>query len=182
MAVKDNGKRAAKTSPAGKNGAKNGTESNSELAGDAGLINPASASGEAEKGFASKTVLIPYMLLMLRDSVMHGYAIWEKLTLMGIPGLTDNDRASIYRVLRQLEREGKVQSEWETASEGPARRVYRLTDAGASFLNIWAVGLDQYRQSLDFFFKLYTGGLPSNPFIFNFQTPDRGKNTEEGKK
>src|SRR5215210_514933 len=98
MADRVNGKRAEKISPAGKKPVDTGSGMNGETVPEAGVINPAQGAVEAEKGFASKTVLIPYMLLMLRDSVMHGYAIWEKLTLMGIPGLTDNDRASIYRV------------------------------------------------------------------------------------
>lgn len=123
--------------------------------------------GEAEVGFSPKTFLIPYMLLMLRDSLMHGYDIWKNLIVMGIPGLTESDRATIYRILRQLEREGKVKSEWDTSriAEGhPARRVYSLTDAGESFLQIWAVGLNQYRRSLDFFFKMYTGGVLPSPY------------------
>lgn len=129
--------------------------------------------GQNEVGFAPKTFLTPYMLLMLRDSFLHGYAIWEKLMLMGIPGLTESDRATIYRTLRQLEREGKVKSEWDTNTEGPARRVYTLTDAGESVLQMWAVGLDQYRQSLDFFFKMYTNNAWTNPFGFNLNPTKR---------
>jgi len=123
---------------------------------------------EADIGFSGKTFLTPYMLLMLRDSILHGYAIWEKLMDMKIPGLTESDRATIYRILRQLEREGKVTSEWDTttAGNGPAKRVYTLTDAGESFLQIWAIGLNQYRQNLDFFFKMYTGGILPNPYDF----------------
>src|ERR1700694_5428243 len=88
------------------------------------------AEAEAEIGFAPKTFMIPYVLLTLRDSLLHGYAIWEKLMLMGIPGMNESDRAAIYQTLRQLEREGKVKSEWDTASDGPARRIYTLTAAG----------------------------------------------------
>ncbi len=127
------------------------------------------AEAEAEIGFAPKTFMIPYVLLTLRDSLLHGYAIWEKLMLMGIPGMNESDRASIYRTLRQLEREGKVKSEWDTNSDGPARRIYTLTSAGENFLQIWAGGLDQYRRSLDFFFKLY-----SNPFGFNLNDQNKG--------
>jgi poly-beta-hydroxybutyrate-responsive repressor len=137
---------------------------------------------EAEVGFSPKTFLIPYMLLMLRDSLMHGYDIWKNLIVMGIPGLTESDRATIYRILRQLEREGKVKSEWDTSTEGhgPARRVYSLTDAGESFLQIWAVGLNQYRQSLDFFFKMYTGGALPSPYDF-FSRGKFGKNSKGDK-
>ncbi len=135
---------------------------------------------ESEVGFAPKTFLTPYVLLMLRDSLMHGYAIWEKLMVMGIPGLDESDRATIYRTLRQLEREGKVKSEWDTATEGPARRMYSLTASGESFLQIWAVGLDQYRQSLDFFFKMYTGGTLPSPFGFKFTNQKLGSNKPKG--
>lgn len=114
---------------------------------------------ENEVGGAPKSFMVPYVLLMLRDSLMHGYAIWERLMSMGFPGLDENDRANLYRTLRQLEKEGKVQSQWDTTAEGPARRVYSLTDNGEAFLKLWATGLDQYRRSLDFFFNMYT-----NPF------------------
>ncbi len=133
------------------------------------------AEAQGEVGVAPKTFLIPYVLLMLRDSLLHGYGIWEKLTLMGIPGLNEGDRATIYRTLRQLEREGKVKSVWDTNTEGPARRVYSLTDAGELFLKSWAVGLDQYRQSLDFFFKMYAGGVWPNPFGFGLTNSPKGK-------
>jgi len=35
-----------------------------------------------------------------------------------------------YPVLRVLEADGAVVGEWETADGGPARKVYRITDAG----------------------------------------------------
>ncbi len=118
----------------------------------------------AEPGLNSRNFLVPYILLMLRDSVLHGYAIWEQLTLLGIPGLSETDRVNIYRTLRQLEREGKISSQWETDQTGPAKRVYSLTSGGENFLRLGALGLRQYRQSLDFFFKLYTGGRVPSPF------------------
>ncbi len=123
--------------------------------------------GEEPFSFAPKTFLQPYMLLILRQWNAHGYEVWERLMQMGFPGFDHNDRATVYRALRQLEREGKVKSVWDTKTEGPARRVYSLTAAGEEFLKFWASGLDQYRKTLDFFFKMYTGGLLPSPFSFN---------------
>jgi PadR family transcriptional regulator, regulatory protein PadR len=134
-----------------------------------------------EVSLAPKTFLTPYVLLMLRDTLLHGYAIWEKLMIMGIPGLNESDRATIYRTLRQLEKEGKIKSEWETAAGGPARRVYSLTGTGEEFLKMWAMGLEQYRQSLDFFFKLYAGGL-ANPFLNFPPFTNSQTNNKNGKK
>jgi poly-beta-hydroxybutyrate-responsive repressor len=115
----------------------------------------------------SKAFITPYMLLMLRDWSLHGYQIWQRLMSMNLPGLNEHDRPAVYRILRQLEEDGKVSSYWDTADKsGPARRVYSLTDAGRDFLGLWADGLDQYRRTLDFFFKVYTGGMVPSPFDF----------------
>ena len=42
---------------------------------------------------------------------------------------------TLYPVLRALEQDGLVTSEWETADSGPARKVYRITAGGRAELN-----------------------------------------------
>lgn len=126
----------------------------------------------------TKAFITPYMLLMLRDLNLHGYQIWQRLMGMSLPGLSEHDRPAVYRILRQLEEEGKVASHWDTADKsGPAKRVYSLTDAGRDFLKLWADGLDQYRRTLDFFFKMYTGGMVPSPFDFSMK-PGGDKKSE----
>lgn len=129
----------------------------------------------------SKAFLIPYMLLMLRDWSLHGYQIWQQLMTLNLPGLNEHDRPAVYRILRQLEEEGKVASHWDTGDKsGPARRVYALTDTGRDFLGLWAQGLDQYRRTLDFFFKMYTGGIFPSPFdVLNKTTAEPEKTRSE---
>ncbi len=127
-----------------------------------------------------KSFLTPYMLLMLRDWSLHGYQIWQQLMVLNLPGLNENDRPAVYRILRQLEEEGKVSSQWDTTDKGgPARRVYSLTDTGREFLNLWAQGLDQYRRTLDFFFKMYTGGIFPSPFEVPKVATDKKKETDD---
>jgi PadR family transcriptional regulator len=70
-------------------------------------------------------------------------------------GFETLDRGSVYRTLRQLEKDGLVVSGWDTSKEGPARRLYSLTDAGRAYLNIWAVSLRGYQVMLNQFFSLY---------------------------
>jgi DNA-binding PadR family transcriptional regulator len=45
---------------------------------------------------------------------------------------------SVYRTLRQMEKEGLCESEWETSHSsnngGPPRRVYKITDEGEAYL------------------------------------------------
>jgi poly-beta-hydroxybutyrate-responsive repressor len=91
---------------------------------------------------------------MLKDINLHGYEIMKELrenfAVVSDPG-------TVYRALRQLERDGYITSWWDSQDQGPARRIYRLTDAGADALKLWSAALEQYRTNLDAFFSLYTG-------------------------
>jgi len=78
----------------------------------------------------------PAVLLLLAADPHHGYDLKERLaTSVGGDGA---DAANLYRLLRQLEFEGIVQSSWDTSGSGPARRTYRLTRAGRRLLDQWA--------------------------------------------
>jgi DNA-binding PadR family transcriptional regulator len=35
--------------------------------------------------------------------------------------------------------------------------MYSITDAGRSYLDFWAKSLEQYQQTMETFFQLYTG-------------------------
>ena len=90
--------------------------------------------------------LEPFVLLLVSEGVTHGYGILAGLESMGVSG-PELDVGQIYRVLRNLETEGSVISAWATDGSGPARREYRLTDAGWSALEEWAAVMDE-RQRL----------------------------------
>jgi hypothetical protein len=94
-----------------------------------------------ETGFRSvearpRNWLVPVILLSLREAMNPG---------------------TLYRTLRQMEKDGVVESSWETSRGGPARRMYTITDAGRSYLDFWARSLEQYQQTMDTFFRMYTG-------------------------
>jgi PadR family transcriptional regulator PadR len=98
--------------------------------------------------------LTPYLLLMLRSWETHGYDLIQKLQMFGFPTV---DQGTVYRTLRQLEKEGFISSAWDATDGGPARRLYTLTEAGERFLSQWASALGQYNKMLESFFTLYTG-------------------------
>lgn len=104
---------------------------------------------------APKNFLIPVMLLHLRNFNAHGYELMERLTSFGIESI---DQGNFYRLLRQLEKDSLVTSEWDTSTGGPAKRIYSITAAGEEYLDVWAGSLNQYQQLLNSFFNLY------NPF------------------
>ena len=74
-----------------------------------------------------RAFLRPLLLVALRSGSSHGYELAEQLRMFG---LTTVDLAGIYRTLRVLEHDQFVESRWERSEQGPARRVYTLTQAG----------------------------------------------------
>ena len=98
--------------------------------------------------------LVPVILLALREWNSYGYELMERTAAFGFEAMNPG---TLYRTLRQMEKEGVVESKWETSKGGPARRVYSITDAGEAYLDFWAEALEQYRRNVDTFFRLYTG-------------------------
>jgi poly-beta-hydroxybutyrate-responsive repressor len=104
-----------------------------------------------------KSWVQPFLLLSLDQWQSHGYELIRRLTLFGFEAV---DPGSVYRTLRQLERDGLLESDWDTTSGGPARRRYALTDAGRTYLNGWAGALRGYQHMLDEFFSKYPEPVP----------------------
>ena len=97
----------------------------------------------------------PAILLLLRERPAHGYELLEAL-----PALTGEarvDMGNLYRVLRALEEDGLVSSQWESGEPGPAKRTYELTAAGARLLDEWATALRRSRERVDTFLERYEG-------------------------
>ena len=101
--------------------------------------------------------LQPFLLLALEQWEAHGYELIRRMSGFGFD---TPDRGSVYRTLRQLEKDGLVNSDWDTSNSGPARRVYSLSEAGRAYLDAWATSLRSYQTMLEQFFALYPGGRP----------------------
>jgi len=99
----------------------------------------------------------PALLLLLSERPMHGYELLERL-----PELAREERrvdlGNLYRLLRSLEDEGIVSSEWDERLPGPAKRVYRLTGSGRALLDGWAQALGEARDVIGAFIDRYERG------------------------
>ena len=95
-------------------------------------------------GGLPKNFLQPCLLLLVLEQPGYGYDLVARLKPLGI----NDDAASVYRALRLLEHDGAVTSAWRTSETGPARRVYRLTDAGEAILREWVSALENTSISL----------------------------------
>ena len=96
------------------------------------------------------------LLLLLAERPTHGYELLDAL-----PELVGSERVDVgnlYRVLRALEDEGLVRSEWSADLPGPAKRTYWLTDEGRAVLEAWLEALESLRGELDGFLVRARGG------------------------
>ena len=106
-------------------------------------------------GWPPRDILPPFVLLAVSLQRAHGYVIEDYLRALGLFGIT---MSTLYRTLRQMEKDGFLESTWEPGTTGPARRVYTITDAGHTWLDSSAAMLNTYRETIDRFFGLYDAG------------------------
>jgi PadR family transcriptional regulator PadR len=95
----------------------------------------------------------PALLLLLRERPAHGYELLERL-----PELLPDERidmGNLYRVLRALEEERLVSSEWSDDLPGPAKRTYAITDEGLRLLDAWIDGLRGTQERISDFLTRY---------------------------
>jgi DNA-binding PadR family transcriptional regulator len=73
-------------------------------------------------------VLVLAVLSQLREA-QYGYSLRQALAERGMP----IEEGTLYPLLRRLEGQGLVTSEWRI-EDGPPRRYYRINDAGEALL------------------------------------------------
>lgn len=103
----------------------------------------------------SGDMLTAHLLAMLNGWSAYGYELAQRLEESG---LGTYNKGSIYRLLRQLEESGMVSSTWDTSKDGPARRIYDLTDGGSLFLENWMTMIKMHQNFI-------TGLMEMNPLM-----------------
>lgn len=98
------------------------------------------------QGSELRSLLPPFLLLLILDRPAHGYDLIERLAGLGA---ADVEPGHVYRVLRGLERDLSVTSRWETPGPGPARRRYELTAKGRADLEAWIDRLVELGGAID---------------------------------
>lgn len=129
-------------------------KSKSQQAGQDNETAETEARPDAGSQATPRNWMTAVILLLLREWSSYGYDLMERMAAFGFAAMNPG---SLYRVLRQLEKDGMVSSTWDTSGQGPARRMYSITDAGEAYLKLWTSGIEQYRTMVNTFFRLYTG-------------------------
>lgn len=114
-------------------------------------------AGVAEGGACPRRIsrfLEPCLLLLLRGDASHGYNLSDGLQQFGFTaGFIDI--SVVYRLLREMEAQGWVTSQWDTAGSGPPRRIYHVTADGDAYLRWWIDDLRRTRDEIDRFVALF---------------------------
>ena len=71
----------------------------------------------------------PVILSLLLSGETYGYQILQRVRRVS-GGTMKWSSAMLYPVLRRMEKEGLIRSEWRVSDENRMRKYYRLTDFG----------------------------------------------------
>ena len=89
---------------------------------------------------ASKEKPLKNVLLAgIHNEPRSGYELTKWLQIVG-QHCWSVEHSSVYPALRELEKEGFIQSERAPGTRGPERSIYRTTEAGLERLRTWVAG------------------------------------------
>lgn len=86
------------------------------------------------------------LLSLIADEPAYGYEMVRKLHDRGLNLVSEG---SIYPLLSRLEKGGLIDGYLVQSSEGPARKYYRITDAGAGALAEWVDEWGRFRGGVE---------------------------------
>ncbi|WP_243239386.1 PadR family transcriptional regulator [Sulfobacillus harzensis] len=106
------------------------------------------------KSYQTGKHLEAFILLLISQHQLHGGAIIAELKSL-LPASWTIDDGHVYRLLRQLEKDGALTSTWLVEQEGAPVRVYTLTAAGKERLRGWRDDIQLRVESLQRFLDLW---------------------------
>lgn len=90
----------------------------------------------------------PALLAIVAKGPCHGYSILRELAVSGLFEQLPPDTAGIYRILKNMERDGSLVSHWDSPANGPARKLYTITERGLACLQTWKETLARHQKFL----------------------------------
>lgn len=93
--------------------------------------------------------LQPLLLAVLVDGPLHGYKILQKVSALDFFKGAPPDATGVYRLLKGMESSGSLTAEWELGENGPAKKLYAITERGRLCLAEWQKTLAEHRLFID---------------------------------
>ena len=101
-----------------------------------------------------------FLLLFLTDGDCYGGKLLQKCE-EELP-INPIDSAILYRTLKQLEKEGAVESYLDTSEQDKPIKMYKMTSVGKRKLEEFKITLELKLKNLSFFLNKYTIWKESN--------------------
>jgi PadR family transcriptional regulator PadR len=98
-----------------------------------------------------KELRTAWLLLLLRAAPSYGYVLRRALSARGM----EVEPGSVYRSLRELERDDLISSRWVEPAAGPRARVYTVTPGGERCLDVLAAAIELARDAQEGFLEAY---------------------------
>ena len=108
-----------------------------------------SECGQLGKSLSRLTQPSILTVLAKSDKPVHGYLIIQEISNGPMFNGSAPDPTGIYRILKQMENNGLVESAWDTSESGPAKRCYTMTDDGRACLRRWVDALACYKLTIE---------------------------------
>ncbi len=86
---------------------------------------------EYKKGFMGY-----FILLFLKERSMYGFEINKQLVDMTQSKMSFQE-SGIYQILKTLQTNGMVSTEWKKSSKGPKRKYYNIEEPGQQLLELF---------------------------------------------
>lgn len=102
-------------------------------------------AGSSHRSATRSAVLRTALLALLAEGESHGYDLVPRLGAFGITP----DMAGVYRTLRSMDGRGELRSVWDSSSQGPPRRIYRITEEGRRLLQRAVAGMEAQNITID---------------------------------
>ena len=100
------------------------------------------------EGGSLDKLIQPAILVVLVKGPLHGYRLAEQIGQSPMFGGQKPDVSGIYRFLKTMEKQGMVESSWDVAKSGPAKKSYQITSVGEACLERWIKTLEHHRQGI----------------------------------
>ncbi len=100
-----------------------------------------------------KRFIEPRLLYLIRKEPSYGYQLLGEIDKLPFPG-PPPDSAAVYRMLRSLEAQGLVRSDWQPGEGGPSKRIYSITPEGKRRLELWVGAFKERVNLLNRFIRL----------------------------
>ncbi len=95
----------------------------------------------------------PRLLYLIGKDPSYGYQLLDQIDKLPFPG-SPPDSAAVYRMLRKLEKQGLVHSDWHPGESGPSKRIYSITLAGRQRLALWVGAFKERVDLLNRFIRM----------------------------